>query len=68
MTLNDHTLLSIHDFHCFRQKKTFLFHLILFRAIGFYLSNEVTDTLGSSSILIYLIPVKGISIQKGCID
>jgi hypothetical protein len=49
-------------------KKTFLFHLILFRAIGFYLSNGVTDTIESSSVLIYLIQVKGISIQKGCID
>jgi hypothetical protein len=36
--------------------------------LGFNLSNRVTDTLESTSILIYLIQVKGIYTQKGCID
>ncbi len=36
--------------------------------LGFNLSNRATDTLESSSILIYLIHEKGIYTQKGCAD
>jgi len=37
---------------------------ILFVQLGFNFSNGVTDTLESSSMLIYLIQVKGICTQK----
>jgi hypothetical protein len=36
--------------------------------LGFNLSNGVIATLESSSILIYLIQVKGIYTQKNCVD
>jgi hypothetical protein len=39
-----------------------------FMQSAFNLSNGVTDLLESSSILIYLIPVKGFSYTKGHID
>jgi hypothetical protein len=36
--------------------------------LGFNLSNRVTDALESSSLLIYLIQVKGIYTQEGLVD
>jgi hypothetical protein len=36
--------------------------------LGFNLSDGVTDTFESSSLLIYLIQVKGIYTQEGRID
>jgi hypothetical protein len=58
--------------YCFRPLAGYLmfaqFKQDIVMQLGFKLSNRVTDTLESSSILIYLIQVKGIYTQKGCID
>jgi len=40
------------------------FYVHIFVQLGFNLSNGVTDTLESSSILIYLVQVKGIYMQQ----